>query len=53
MDVERKMKKMTLTVKELEKDVINYLKSIIKNTPQDFKDLVDLVINFGVNYKID
>lgn len=44
MDVERKMKKMTLTVKELEKDVINYLKSTIKNTPQDFKDLVDCML---------
>lgn len=35
---------MTLTVKELEKDVLDYLESTIKNTPQDFKDLVDCML---------
>lgn len=35
---------MTLTVKELEKEVINHLKDTIKNTPQDFKDLVDCML---------
>ena len=35
---------LTVKVKELEKEVINHLKGIIKNTPQDFKDLVDCML---------
>lgn len=34
---------MTLTVKELEKDVLDYLERI-KNTPENFKELVDSMV---------
>ncbi|PJN79927.1 hypothetical protein CWE04_12010 [Thomasclavelia cocleata] len=37
---------MELTVKELKENIFNYLESTIKNTPQNFKDLIEAIILF-------
>lgn len=44
---------MEIAVKELRQDIFNYLEDTIKKTPQEFKNLIDCIIEFKNKCDID